>query len=866
GPPGGIMMVRGGPGGRFNINKPHGAVFYSLHDAAFDARPYALSGQPAPKAGYAQQRFGALLGGPFKIPKVYDGSAKNFMFLAFFINRSANPFDAFSTVPTAAERAGDFSSTLVPNGPGAGNPVQIYDPTTHQPFTGNVIPQSRLDPAALALLRFLPLPNQPGTVRNFHYSTTTTSNSQNLNLHFVHNFGAGGPGGMPFPRGGGGSGGKRANINFGLSYNGGDNGRALPFPTLAGQDLNRALNVNFGALYGHGKVTNFFNSSFSRNRIRSSNLYAFKENIAREAGLNGVSQDPFDYGVPSLSFTNFAGTTDVVPLLRRDQTIAFSDSVAVNRGRTNWRFGGDFRFLQLNPDTDSNARGSYVFTGLFTSRLNGRAPVPGTGFDLADYLLGLPQQTSRRFGASRNYFRGKSLSLFMQNDWRIGGSLTLDLGLRYEYASPFREKYNRLVNLDVASGFTQVAPVMPDQTSPYNNPFGPGLLQPDKHAFAPRLGLAWRPFAKTVVRAGYGINFNTGAYANIVSQLASQPPFAQTETLIAGPQTPLTLENGFPVVTANTVLNSYAVDRNYRMGYVQLFNLGIQRDLGHGVIMNLDYNGTKGTRLDMLRSPNRGPNGLRLAGVQPFLYESSEGDSIMHGGSLRLRKRLQHGVSLGGTYTFSKSIDNASSIGGVGNYVAQNDLDLAAERGLSSFDVRHHLNADAIYELPWGSNKPWLAGAGLLPTLFGDWTMSGVLNLASGSPFTARVLGNSGDVARGTNGTLRANATGAPVTLAHPTASAFFNTAAFTTPAAGQFGTAGRNTITGPGTVNFDLALNKNIPLAEGRAWEVRAQAFNLLNHAEFASLDTIVNSPSYGQITAVRAMRRFELSTRFRF
>ena len=866
GPPGGGVMIFGGPGRHFNVNKPHGAVFYSLHDAAFDARPFALSGQPVAKPAYSQQRFGALLGGPFKIPKLYDGSAKNFMFLAFFVNRSANPFDAFSTVPTLAERAGDFSGAVVPNGAGAGNPVQIYDPTTHQPFAGNVIPQSRLDPAARLLLRFVPLPNAPGAIRNFHFSTVTHSNNQNVNLHFVHNFGAGGPVVMLGPRLGGAPGAKRANINFGLSYNGGDDGRALPFPSLAGQDRTRALNVNFGALYGRGKVTNFFNSSFNRSRTRSTNLYAYQENIAREAGLNGVSQDPFDYGVPSLSFTNFSGTSDVVPLLRRDQTIAFSDSLAINRGRSNWRLGGDFRFLELNPDTDSNARGSYVFTGLFTSQRNGRAAVPGTGFDLADYLLGLPQQTSRRFGASSNYFRGKSLSLFLQNDWRVAGSLTLDLGLRYEYVTPFREKYNRLVNLDVAAGFTQVVPVTPDQTSPFNNAFGPGLLQPDKHAFAPRLGVAWKPMAKTVVRAGYGVNFNTGAYANIVSQLASQPPFAQTETLIAGPQTPLTLENGFPAVPAATVLNSYAVDRNYRMGYVQLFNLGVQRDLGRGVIMNLDYNGSKGTRLDMLRSPNRGRTGLRLAGVQPFFYESSEGDSIMHGASLRLRRRMQRGLALGGTYTFSKSIDNASSIGGVGSYVAQNDLDLAAERGLSSFDVRHHLSTDAIYELPWGSNKRWLAGAGLAPKLLGDWTISGVLTLASGSPFTARVLGNAGDVARGTNGTLRADATGAPVALAHPNASAFFNTAAFTTPVAGQFGTAGRNTIPGPGTVNVDLAFNKTIPLAEGRAWEVRAQAFNLLNHAEFAALDTVVNSPTYGQVTAVRSMRRFELSTRFRF
>jgi trimeric autotransporter adhesin len=464
--------------------------------------------------------------------------------------------------------------------------------------------------------------------------------------------------------------------------------------------------------------------------------------------------------------------------------------------------------------------------------------------------------------------------LFLQDDWRLRGNLTLNLGLRYEYFSPFTETNNQIANLDLAPNLlscaalkpTCVTRVLPGQSGPFNSVFPASLLRPDRNNFAPRLGIAWKASANTVVRAGYGINYNTSAYSDIAQQLAFQPPFSLSSTNIASPDLPLTLQNGFPVPPPQTITNTYAVDPNYRLGYVQIWNLDVQQELTPTLLLNVDYTGTKGTRLDIVEAPNRTATGVLLPGVQPFLWETSAGDSVAHAGSLRVRKRLQGGISIGGTYTFSKSIDNASTLGNGASIVAQNAFDLSAERGLSSFDQRHQFTADYLWELPFGADKRWLVQRGVLRDLFGGWQWSGDWSIASGMPFTARVLGSFTDVNRGSNGTLRADLTGQPVNLANPTVGQWFNTAAFAAPPPGQFGDAGRNTIIGPPTVLFDMAMTKIIPLGETRILEARAQATNVFNTPQFTIIDTTVNSPSFGRVTAAGNMRQMQLTLRYRF
>jgi hypothetical protein len=649
-----------------------------------------------------------------------------------------------------------------------------------------------------------------------------------------------------------------------------------------------------------GKLTNIVRADFNRSRTRTQNLYAFSNDITGALKITGVSTNPFDWGLPNLSFTNFASLQDTTPSLTRSQTYTFSDNVIWNHGKHTWRWGGDFRRVQVNPETDSNPRGSFVFTGLNTSQLDSKGnPVPGTGYDFADFLLGYAQQTSVQFGQSE-YFRGNYWDLYAQDEWKMRANLTLNLGVRYEYVSPLTEVNNLVANLDLspgvlnpALGVAAVTPIQPGQAGPYSGSLPASLVRPDRKDFAPRIGFAWKPFSKTVVRGGYGINYNTGAYQSIAQQLAFQPPFATAATNVQRAPGELTLQSGFPQPAPGTITNNYAVNPNYRLGYVQIRNLDIQQQIRPTLLLNIDYTGTKGTDLDILEAPNRIATGIRIPGVDAFTYESSVADSEANAASVRLRKRLASGFAIGGTYTFSKSLDDASSIGagatsgantpglgaggtgaggggssggGAAN-VAQNPFDLPAERGLSSFNQTHKFTADYLWELPFGHDKRWLTGNGPLRAVLGYWQWSGDWTIASGLPFTPRLLGNIADVNGGTNGTLRPNLVpGQSVSLTNPSIAEWFNTAAFVAPPTGTYGNARRNSIIGPGSKVFDMAFTKIFPLREARVLEFRAQATNIFNLVNYSSIDTNVTSPTFGRVTAAGAMRQFTITSRFRF
>jgi hypothetical protein len=573
---------------------------------------------------------------------------------------------------------------------------------------------------------------------------------------------------------------------------------------------------------------------------------------------------------------------DPTPRRELDQTYTFSDTVSWSRGKHNWRFGGDYRRILQSFRSAKNAEGSFVFTGFATSQFasSGGAAVADTGFDFADFLLGLPQQTTLQSGTNSYDFRANSFDVYAQDDFRFRPSLSFNLGLRYEYNGPYTEARNQIANLNVGNGFTSAQPVvpagavLPSTTGGLSTSSTQSLINPDRNNFAPRIGIAWKPMKQTVVRAGYGINYNLAQYGAIIQNFAFQPPFAITSTNISSLAKVLTLQNGFPTTNAS-VTNNFAVDPNYRLGYVQVWNLDIQRQLPGSVMMNLDYNGSKGTRLDVERA-------ITIAGVQPFIYESSAGNSLYDSASIRLRKRMAHGIAVSGSYTYSKSIDDASSIGGGGTVVAQNSFDIAADRGLSSFDQRHKFTGNWIYELPFGENHKF-AQRGPLSHILDGWQWSGDFTIGSGLYFTPRVLGNSVDITRGVSGSLRANVTGAPVSLGNPTTREWFNTAAFcspassgsSTPASGStcvnpngtsFGDAGRNVIEGPGQITFNMNLAKIITIKESRALELRIQGANIFNTAHFAAINTVVNSLTYGEVTSVGNMRRVTMLARFRF
>jgi hypothetical protein len=886
GGPGGGPIAIGRMGGRgFNINQPHGLLYFSDDNSSLDATPYSLTGTPATKPQYNQARFGANVGGPLKIPKLFDAGNKWFFFAGWNGSRGDSPYVSFSRVPTLDERSGNFSSATYNDG----TPVQLFNPSTGQQYqfsgVSNVLDPSLISPAAKALLQYIPVPNIPTTAsgQNFQYLTSAANDSDAVTLRLVHNFGASSGPGFGFPGGGGRGGGRRQqnNINFGLNWARSSSNTVNQFPALAGGTGTQGLNASAGWTYGKNRFTNIFRVNYNHNHVSTTNLYSNILDVAGPggAGIGGISTDPFDWGLPGISFTSFGGLSDPTPRRELDQTYTVSDTISWNHKKNNWRFGGDYRRILQSFRSSRNAEGSFVFTGFATSQYapGSTQPLPNTGYDFADFLLGFPQQTSLQYGATSYNFRGNSSDLFVQDDWRILSKLSLNLGLRYEYVGPFTEAQDRITNLEVGPGFSTAVPVvpagavLPPGAGTYAVSVSPSLLHPDRNNFAPRIGIAWKPLQKTVVRTGYGVNYNLAQYSTMIQNFAFQPPFANAATnatnvaSLTGPA-PLTLGNGFPAITQGIVSNNFAVDPNYALGYVQIWNLDLQRELRGNVVLNVGYNGAKGTRLDTERA-------LVVAGNQPFIYESSEGNSILHAASVRVRRRMSKGLGIGAQYVFSKSIDDASSIGGGGVVVAQDPLDISADRGLSSFNQTHKFTGNWMYDLPFGENRRF-AQKGAWSHVFSNWQWSGDFTVASGLFFTPSVLGGAVDIARGVSGSLRANLVpGQSVSLPNPTAREWFNTAAFcatgincTNPSNSPYGDATRNSIEGPGTVTLDMSINRTIPLKEFRALDLRLTASNVFNHVNYTSISTAVNSLTFGEVTAAGGMRRVTMQVRFRF
>ena len=855
-------FILGGRGGRqraYNIQSS-----YTYSGSALDSAPYQLRAGSVPgNRSYNRQAFGATIGGPVRLPG-YDGQRRTTFIASYNGNRGDQLFDQYATVPTEAMRGGDFSALS----------ATVIDPATGQPFEGNRIPASAMDGASTALLRFIPLPNLDGAGRNFRYTTTTDTVADNVNVRLTHNFtpaaggrgGRGGGGRLGGPGGRGGRGGRGTSVvmTAQLQYRRNDNEQNNVFPALGGSATGSSLSTPVSLNVMRRGTMHGLTVGFTRSTSSSLGRYAFVEDVAGDAGIQGVASDPLAWGVPTLSFSSLTSLRDVTPGERTDRRFTAGYTLTRPWRRHTFRLGGDLRLDEARSRTESDARGAFTFTGLYTS--GGSAAARGEGLDFADFLLGLPQRATVQYGPGQVELSGRSMSLFLQDDWRPGAALTFNLGLRYELLRPFRESNGRMTNLDVPADFTAAAPVLPGGAGPFTGGFPSALLRADTNNLAPRVGVAWRAAPGLIVRGGYGVSYNSGSYASIARQMVSQPPFAVTDTELGSAGAPLTLRNAFSAANNGEVTNNYGVDKDYALGLVQTWNADVSKDLRQVWNVGANYTHTRGSSLDILRAPNRGPEGLRIPGVQPFLWQTSEGKSLLHALSLRARRRPVRGLGGGVAYTLAKSRDNASSVGGGGMTVAQDDRNLAAEWGLSSFDRRHQLTADVSVELPFGPNRRWLANGGPWAALLENWRATATVTWQSGTPYTPRLQASAAEVARGTSGTLRANYTGGAVQINDPTIDRFFNTAAFTVPDSGTFGTAGRNMIVGPGSRQLDAQVSRDIRLGGTRVLTVNVDASNLLNQVNYAAIDTVVNSPTFGQVVSVRPMRSVRVGLRFRF
>lgn len=832
----------------------HGQMSFTLANSAVNAKPFSLNGLDIPQAAYAQTRFSVIVGGPLLLGKIKD--PKTQFFFTYFGNRGRTPELFTETVPTAAERNGDFSGALQATGTTL-SPVKIFEPgMSNVQFPNNTIPVSMLNGIALGLLHFYPLPNEPGYANNYQFETAQVANNDNIGLRLNRNV----------------TNADRLSLNF--QYQHRDGTTAQPFgyaDTTDGYGLNVQLQWtrNLGAI-----GVNNAQIRFNRNYTDVVPFFAGLSNVEQGLGMSGYSTNPLDFGPPTLNFTNFGSLSDSAPRLSRNQSETPSDAITLLKGTHSISIGGGYTRAAISTLTDPNGRGTLNFTGQATSAFNAAGQAePNTGYDLADFLLGLPQSSSIQYSGFTDYFLQNQWFAYAQDEWKARPNLTLIAGVRWEYFSPFHEKYGRLANLDIAPDFAALAPVWPGNPGPYSGAFPSGLINPDWNNFSPRLALAWKLPTKqtTVFRAGYGIYYNGQAYVQFATQLANQPPFATSRSTNTTTGTPLTLENALAATLPDTITNTFAVARGYRTPYAGTWNASLQHDFKGGFFAEIGYTGVKGTGLDVRTLPNQPPPGSALTFTQRtqlgdavgFTFDDSIGNSIFNAGHARLVRRFNHGISLNAFYQFAKSIDDSSTFGGVGNTVAQNWLDIAAERGLSSFDVRHEFNGSFVWTSPVAGPGSHIASDSKTGRLLKDWQLSGAITAQTGNPLTARVLGNGQQLAQTSGvGSGRAEATGEPI----ETSTGFFNLNAFTIPPPGTYGDAGRNTIPGPGLFNVNLAFARSFTFNERRRLEFRVESNNVLNHVNYTNLYTVVNAVNYGLPSAAGAMRTLDAVVRFRF
>ena len=838
-----------GNGRRNQRQQYNGNLAFIFNNSALDARPYSLTGQDTPKASYSHFRSTGSFGGPLKIPHLLSGK-NTFFIVNFQLARNRNGSVVSSLVPTAAERTGDFSQAFNPL---TGAPVRIYDPLTGQPFAGNTIPQDRLSPEAQAWLNYYPSANFASSRYNYQTPIVGIGNQTNVNARITQTINA------------------KNQVNGNIAVQRGDTTTPNLFGFVDSAETNGYNATAQWTFHFTTRVTSNLRYNFSRSAVQTTPFFAYQSNVPSAPGSDQSAQFQ---GPPTLNFSSgFASLTDANFALNHNTTNQIGESLLWVKNKHNLTFGADYRRLAFNQLAQQNPRGSFHFTGSFTgvTGTDGLA-APGAGFDFADFLLGYPGTSSIAYGNADKYFRAAWVDTFFTDDWRVSSKLSLNLGVRWDFQAPVTEKYDRLVNLAVGPNFGTAVPVcgvtatgcvaagqigIPD-----------ALVRPNYHEVQPRVGLAWRPSGKstTVVRAGYGIYFNTSVYQPLASQMAQQAPLSFSATQSNSLANPYTLANAFLIPAINSTPQTFALDPNFQIGYLHYWQVSVQHNLTNSLVATLTYNGNKGLHQVQQFLPNSVAPGAPASGLPAgYVYETSNGTSSYNAGSAQLQRRFRSGFAFNAVYTFSKALDDSQAVGGrgsAGSTYAQNWLDLTAERSLSSFNRTHTFNGNIQFSPGQG-----VRGGALLKgwkgALAKDWTFTTAFQVGSGLPLTPVVLNR---VASGTGvtGTVRADVTGLPIYAAP--SGAYLNPLAFIAPPPGEWGNAGRNTITGPMLFTMNTSAGRVFRIGERRSIDLRFDATNVLNHVNYNSWNTTVGSAQFGFPTAAGGMRTIQATLRLRF
>jgi outer membrane receptor protein involved in Fe transport len=859
---GGVVQVQL----RSGTNAFHGTVFEFLRNDKLDANGFFANQVPplagetgAPKTPLKRNQFGFSVGGPIKRNKL-------FFFGDYQGTRQRKTESAIYSVPTMAERAGDFRQTLDAGVPIYRNALlgpDVYPGCDLENFTPEAcqrIPTSALDTAAVKVAQFYPPPNLPGlfvpgtgTFNNFAANGATANSVDALDVKVDF---------RPWEA-----------DSFSVRYSYSDSNDVFPaafgngmvgpcincgvvMDLLAGLPHNRIQNT--GLTHIHTFTPTIVNE-FRAGLVRQANAYGTSEggkNLADEVGIANVNVSKYTTGLPMFLFDpapSWTGTSAYEPFLYANTTYQFTDNLSYVKGKHRIRAGLDIRRRLFNNAGNAFGRGFYIFNPFFT----------GNAF--ADFLTGRPLVILQDLTTGATGIRNIEYGSYVQDDIKISPRLTLNLGMRYDLFPGYVEVNNRLSFLDLATGVARLA----------GKNGSPRTLRPTrKDNWGPRFGFAWTPWAdgKTVVRGGYGISYFNAGYDGGLGNTIN-PPITQGFFLFNIGDTgdaAVRISDGLPIQLRprpedfdpnHPTGTWYVQDPHAGSPYTQFFSLGIQRALPGDMAFDVSYVGTRGLRLPGRREGNPAPPGptttleerriyhSTIPGVSTITLDENRYTSTYHSLQAKLQKRFSHGLQVFASYTWAKSIDNlsGSSVTGGGDSnpsgSAQNPFNVDADRGRSSFDITHRFVLSYNYDLPFGRGQHF--GSNWNPVVngfLGGWQINGIITLSTGLPFSVFASGatNCGCSA----GDMRADRLGnGNLPTSQRTITGWFDKTAFTDPPGsgpnpgdpiGRYGNSGRNIIYGPGFANIDFSVFKKFRIHEKLELQFRAEFFNLFNHTNF--------------------------------
>jgi hypothetical protein len=859
------------PGAQVNMitksgaNEVHGTLWEFNRNNDLSQSYDAIAGKSVTPPRLNRNQFGANIGGPVILPKLYHGKDKTFFFFNWesgYAAQGASP--TYKVIPPAAIRTGDFSAVTNAR---TGALIPILDPFAGTPFPGNIIPQSRLSQQSLTFLQFVPQPNAQNGAQNFLTTPfSATSWQRNYTARMDHTFSP------------------RDVINGTYIFN--DTYEAqIP---IWGHDERNNLGTTQNA---EGSYIHTFNPALI-NEFRTgwhtfyeSEVFGTTNNpaydVAGKMNLPLVSRLPAEYGPPSISINGPDGAFSVYdlqrqigPRVRSNSIWQFIDTLSWQRGRHFIKIGTELDRRNVTFGQARAPRGAFGFDGTYT------------GSALADFMLGYVKTANINPTHTNTDLWDWTQSYFINDDWKVNSRLTVNIGLRYDYYAPYVQSDDRFADV-YQNGF-----VIANIVAPQNSPYGRGLLQPNRKDVGPRFGFAYRPsrWGEWVVRGGYGVYY-TPEISNAIFAMAegAQATAGATVTGNLAGQPNIFFNN--PFVSATSVPGSlpFAVsnDQNLKDTYIQQWNLNIQRKLPANVVLDVGYVGSKGTRLIVTypdlniplqivdpATPGLAPLNARRPDQlfqRAVTGDKSIGNSIYHALQVKAERRLSRGLTFLTAYTWSKSISGPSDIGGQvggGFYIGtpQDPYNMRGDRAVSGFDVTQRFVQTILYDVPLFHG---LHGAGKY--LLDGWQVSTIMTAQSGfpSPVTSNLATTGSgittrpDVVYGQQPNLPAD---------QRTWQRWFNPAAFAQARAGHYGTSPRtDAIRLPGLWNFDFSATKSFRIKERGAFEFRAELFNLFNqyNPDPQTVDTNLNSKTFGSIGGgVQGIttRVIQLGGKFRF